>query len=75
MSLAPDLTLCDVLYIPSFRVNLISVSSLLHGSDFSITFHTNSFVIQDKYKSRMIGQGDLWQGLYVLQQDQVPAAA
>lgn len=63
--LAHDLILENVLYIPSFHVNLLSVGCLLHNSNCSVMFTDKHFLIQDIKKQKVIGKGDLIQGLYV----------
>ena len=55
----------NVLYIPSFHVNLISVSALLYNTNFSIHFTDCSFSIQDHRLWKVIGKSDLVNGLYV----------
>ena len=69
------LVLSNVLYIPSFHVNLISISALLHSLLVSVIFHTNSFSIQDRSTLRVIGRGNLIGGLYVFNIDTSPAQA
>ena len=78
VTFAPDFLLHNVLYVPSFHVNLISVSALLCNTNFSIHFTDHSFSIQDHRLSKVIGKGDLINGLYVYKlspsqlQDTVP---
>lgn len=55
----------DVLYVPSFKVNLISVSALLATLSVSVHFTANGFLIQDLRSLKVIGKGDLVRGLYV----------
>lgn len=66
ITLSPSLILKNVLYIPSFHVNLISVSCLLNTSCYSLSFTNADFLIQDKSQQRVIGKGSLAHGLYVL---------
>jgi len=66
VSITPHFHLFDVLYIPYFHVNLISVSSLLQHSSYSLSFYQYSYVIQDKSQMQMIGKASLSHGLYVL---------
>lgn len=67
VSLISSLTLHNIFFIPEFRVNLLSVSTLLHDTSISLMFYDYSFVIQDKLSLQMIGKGELQGGLYVLQ--------
>ena len=53
--LTPDIILHNVYCVPYFKFNLLSVSSLLHDSNYSITFTSDSFSIQDNRTLRMIG--------------------
>lgn len=62
-----SLLLLDVLYIPDFRFNLISVGYLLNTSSFLIHFSRHSFEIQDTTTKKMIGKGNKIEGLFVLQ--------
>ena len=66
-----DFVLHNVFYIPSFNVNLLSVSALLKQPHKTITFHHNQFVIQDTQLQKMIGRGDLIEDLYVFKVDQL----
>lgn len=58
--LQPDLILKDVLFVPSFHFNLISVSSLITQSPFMVSFIDGSCLIQDKFFLRKIGRANLW---------------
>ncbi|XP_077215980.1 uncharacterized protein LOC143850645 [Tasmannia lanceolata] len=64
VSLSPSLVLKDVLCVPSFNFNLISVSKLTQYSNCSITFFSDSCVIQDRSLRTMIGAGKEMNGLY-----------
>lgn len=61
-----DLILTNVLYIPSFSVNLISLSSLLSNSKITLTFFDTYCLIDDTQQSKVIGKGDTINGLYIL---------
>ncbi|CAA7044889.1 unnamed protein product [Microthlaspi erraticum] len=65
--LSHDLVLHNVLHVPSFRFNLISVSSLLKDSNSSNHFYSNHCLIQESTQGLMIGRGTLIQNLYILQ--------
>ena len=60
-----DILLRDVLYIPSFTVNLISVSALIHSNSCDVKFTSAGFLIQEPNQLREIGKGDLYAGLYL----------
>src|ERR1044072_6010392 len=59
VSLNQDITLSDVLYIPSFTINLIYVSGLLRSKDCDLKFTSTGFVIQDLHLQRKIGKGEI----------------
>lgn len=64
--LSADLMLEDVLFVPQFKFNLLSVSFLTRKSSLSIRFFTNSCVIQELHTLKMIGSGEKVVELYVL---------
>ena len=55
----------DVLYLPSFNFNLISISKLVSVLNCKLTFFPNSCLIQDS-SQRMIITVDVVEGLYKL---------
>ncbi|KAL0846098.1 hypothetical protein Bca101_019344 [Brassica carinata] len=61
-----DVTLQNVLYIPSFRLNLISISSLTTDLGSRIIFDPECCLIQDLSKGLMIGRGRRIANLYIL---------
>ncbi|CAA3023561.1 retroelement pol poly [Olea europaea subsp. europaea] len=56
----------DVLFVPQFKLNLLSVSSLTTGTNLSLNFFHDQFIIQEASSRKMIGKGSIIQGLYVL---------
>ena len=60
------LLLKDVLFIPQFKFNLISVSFLTLTSPLTVHFFPDQFVIQDLPCKKMIGKGNRVEDLYVL---------
>ncbi|CAA7057424.1 unnamed protein product, partial [Microthlaspi erraticum] len=62
-----SLTLHNVLHVPSFRFNLISVSSLLKHDDRSAHFYADHCIIQESTQGLMIGRGTLINNFYILQ--------
>ncbi|XLR35261.1 hypothetical protein S83_063161, partial [Arachis hypogaea] len=62
-----SLILYNVIFIPSFRVNLISVSSLLKLSNCTVLFSDLAFIIQDRTSKKVIGRGDETDDLFLLQ--------
>ena len=63
IQLAKDLVLRDVLYVPEFHFNLISVSAFAANTDLPIIFSSRHFTIQN-HSSKMIGKGDQFAALY-----------
>jgi hypothetical protein len=68
VKLSSSLILTDVLCVPSFHFNLISVSKLVHSS-FCLIFLSKYCFIQAFTPWRMIGLGKIHNGLYILQLD------
>ncbi|KAL0371124.1 UNVERIFIED_CONTAM: hypothetical protein Sangu_0430500 [Sesamum angustifolium] len=65
VTLSPDVTLNAVLYMPSFKCNLLSVSKLSSLSHITILFSRDHCVMQDQRTKRTIAVG-LVGNLYVL---------
>ena len=62
----------NVLYIPGFNFNLISVSHLAIKFDCSIRFTDQICEIQDNHTKRMIGFAKMHHGFYVLENPKGP---
>lgn len=72
-----NLVLHDVLYIPNFSFNLVSVTKLTSSLSCQLCFSNNHCLIQEIPSLRMIGKAEAKKGLYVmmipgLPQDDVP---
>jgi hypothetical protein len=67
VQISPSMTLTNVLCVPSFHLNLISVSKLIHSLSCCLIFIANYCLIQAFTPWRMIGLGKLHNGLYMLQ--------
>ncbi|XP_022856063.1 uncharacterized protein LOC111377235, partial [Olea europaea var. sylvestris] len=61
-----NLMLEDVLYVPNFKFNLMSVSSLIKDSNIIVRFFANECDIQDTHNQKMIGKGRRSAGLYII---------
>ncbi|KAG5555708.1 hypothetical protein RHGRI_006375 [Rhododendron griersonianum] len=61
-----DLHVKDVLCVPSFHMNLLSVSQLTSDLNCSIQFFPTFCILQDLATKRMIGLGKQHKGLYYL---------
>jgi len=66
LRLNDDILLKNILFIPEFRLNLISISSLTDDIGSRVIFDKTSCEIQDPIKARMLGQGRRIANLYVL---------
>ena len=64
--LSPELTLSNVLHVPAFNFNLISVTKLCSDMHCSLTFLNNCCSVQGPSLRRPILLGKLVQGLYHL---------
>ncbi|KAK2413561.1 putative mitochondrial protein [Trifolium repens] len=67
VKISSSITLYNVYYIPSFTVNLISVTKLLTSLDCHITFHPNNCLIVQNSTKKMIGTAERHGDLYALQ--------
>ncbi|XP_076943736.1 uncharacterized protein LOC143614087 [Bidens hawaiensis] len=59
-----DIKIRDVLYVPEFTCNLLSVSRLTQDLRCAVTFFPDFFVMQDLSSRKLIGTGKCQQGLY-----------
>ncbi|CAL9227241.1 unnamed protein product, partial [Arabidopsis halleri] len=66
VKLSDKLLLRNVLFIPSFHMNLISVSSLLQDCAYSVNFFPSFCTIQEFTRGLMIGKGRLENKLYFM---------
>ena len=66
ITLTQTLTLQHVLFIPEFRLNLLSISCLTSDLGARVIFDAGCFEIQDPSKGSMIGKGRWTANLYVL---------
>jgi len=66
VSFSPNFHITNVLYSPHFQVNLISVSKLCKLMTYKFYFVNDICTIQDVKSQKMIGLGDLYDGLYRL---------
>lgn len=66
VSLKNDMVIKQVLYIPAFKQNLLSVSKLCQDNAFKVVFHDNYCMIHDKVSNEVKGIGRCEHGLYYL---------
>ena len=67
--------LTNVLYIPDFRLNLLSISQLTKDLGCRVMFDEGTCLIQDPIRGLMIGQGEQIANLYVLYGSTISADA
>ncbi|KAF5784023.1 putative RNA-directed DNA polymerase [Helianthus annuus] len=63
-TLSNGIKISDVLYIPEFTCNLLSVSRLTQDLHCTVTFFPDFFIMQDLSSRKLIGTGKCQQGLY-----------
>ena len=61
----PNVSLSDVYYVPSLKLNLVSVSQLC-ASGYLLSFSSSTCCVQDPRSRKVIGTGRRQGGLYVL---------
>ena len=67
VQLSAQFTLHNVLCVPSFTFNLLSISKLTKHLPFCLVFLSQFYFIQDLTCWKMIGVGEMHHGLYLLQ--------
>lgn len=70
-----DITLENVLCVPTFRLNLISASKITKGLNCSVTLFPDSCVLQDLTTGKMIGSGKQHGGLYYMMPNSISPAS
>jgi hypothetical protein len=63
---SPNFIITEVLCVPNFSINLLSVSKLVQVSKYFVAFHASYCTIQDQLTRRMIGFAKALDGLYYL---------
>ncbi|XP_074326857.1 uncharacterized protein LOC141664804 [Apium graveolens] len=62
----PDITLTDVLFVPHFKYNLLSVSKLIQSLNYSVMFTHNGCYLQGPSLRKPLEIGESQRGLYML---------
>lgn len=62
--LNPDISLKDVLYVPSFKYNLLSISKLTRDSKCCVNFGSNNCLFQDQQLKTILTVGKETKGIY-----------
>ncbi|CAD6342282.1 unnamed protein product [Miscanthus lutarioriparius] len=65
---SPSITLSSVLHVPSFPVNLLSLSALVDQMDCRVSFDRENCIIEDKKTGKELGIGMRYGGLWFLDQ-------
>ncbi|XP_074377296.1 uncharacterized protein LOC141718814 [Apium graveolens] len=60
-----NIVLTDVLYVPTFTYNLLSIPKLTSTNSCAIVFNSNAYYIQDHILKKIIEIGELQEGLYL----------
>ena len=71
IQLSPNITLHDVLYIPAFTFNLISISKLVSSVNCELIFSSTSCTLQEMNNHTKIGTVEAKHGLYYLVPNQL----
>ena len=64
-----DLTLFDVLVVPEYNVNLLSVHKIARDNKMFVGFNESNCYIQDLHQKRIVGIGKQYNGLYIFDID------
>lgn len=65
--LSPKITLKDIYYIPSFKINLLLVHKLTKDNDLNVIFIQNKCIFQNPHSRSPIGQGCEQAGFYIFE--------
>lgn len=68
ITLHPKLVLHNVLIIPSFKFNLLSVNRLIKDSGLNLTFLDSHCIIQDPKNKAVVAVAEVKRNLYILEQ-------
>nr|XP_043637936.1 uncharacterized protein LOC122608932 [Erigeron canadensis] len=66
VSLSNNVILFDVLFVPEYKVNLVSVHKMSRDSKLFVGFDENACYIQDLKSKNLVGTGSEYGGLYML---------
>jgi hypothetical protein len=75
VKLSDNFVVNNVLLVPEFSLNLLSVPRLTYNSQIVVHFDGLACLIQEKKSIKMIGSGELIEGLYYLTTQPKPVAA
>lgn len=66
ISLLPNLTLINVLHVPAFKYNLLSMHKLCNQINRNVLFTSSQCLLQDLLTKRVVAFGEVRKGLYLL---------
>ena len=69
--LSKDIRLHNVLFVPNFRYNILSVSSFTYTLPFSMVFTRDDCIIQEPSQGKMIGKCSRTDKLYQLEFEKI----
>nr|KYP41064.1 Retrovirus-related Pol polyprotein from transposon TNT 1-94 [Cajanus cajan] len=72
VQISPSMTLKNVLHVPKLSTNLISIQKLTKDLSCNVVFYSNSCILQDKNSGRTIGHAREWNGLYYMEDPNLP---
>nr|KYP54945.1 Retrovirus-related Pol polyprotein from transposon TNT 1-94 [Cajanus cajan] len=72
VQITPTIILKNVLHVPKLSTNLISIQKLTKDLLCNVIFHSNSCILQDKKSGRTIGHAREWNGLYYMENLNLP---
>lgn len=75
VQLSPTLIIQNVLFLPHFNFNLLSISKLASDANCSVFFGPNSCYIQEEKSKKMIGSARQIDGLYHLEEHDVSSSS
>ena len=68
----PSITLRNVLHVPKLSTNLIFIQKLTKDLSCNVIFYNNACTLQNKNSGRMIGHAREWNGLYYIEDHNMP---
>jgi len=72
VQISPSITLKNVLHVPNLSTNMIFVQKLTKDLSCNVVFHKNYCILQDKNSGRTIGHAREWNGLYYMEEPNLP---
>lgn len=64
--ISSSIVLHNVLYVPSFHFNLISINCLIRDNNCSAHFYLDHCLVQESTRGLTIGRGNIFSNLYIL---------